>query len=489
MSRIPHRWFRSRNREKAGSEESPSIRLTSGRSLPVTRDDYDAARHDWVRQHMDKVGFRTLCHAPFTTLDFSPEGHVSPCNHFWRSLATANETFSILELWNSAAMQDLREQMINYTVDQDVCRHCVTQIGSRQFDQAFSVIQFDDLPATERRPKYPKRLIFRLGNTCNLACIMCNGETSSRIRREFEKLPPVAPIYGERFFQDLEEILPHLEYVQFFGGEPFLVREHIRVFELIEKTNAQCSIYVNTNATSLNRRTREFLEKLNFTCIAISMDAVSAEVHEKIRYGLRSKVFNDTVAYFLGLRERRGVFVMLNVTEHRKNWFEIPEIFRFAERHDLTLHINTCIHPENVTLYTLPTEQLRYVLDFTVEERERLCAEFETFKNLRSLDFYISLIRGELENRNAEWKPKPCAASPLSDGLLATPMPGLAPFDFPERVVKEAKRMRVLDDKTRCQMLAEMERRIPTLPNAIKWSEALKQIEAELGGRTAPESV
>jgi sulfatase maturation enzyme AslB (radical SAM superfamily) len=414
-------------------------------------------------------------------MDFSPEGYVSPCNHFWRSLTLADETFSMLELWNGAQMRELRERMINYTVDQDVCCHCITQIGSRQFDQAFSVIQFDDLPATERSPRYPKRLIFRLGNTCNLACIMCNGETSSRIRREFDKQPPVSPVYGERFFQDLEEILPHVEHVQFFGGEPFLVREHIRVFELIEKTKAQCSIYVNTNATSLNRRTREFLERLNFTCIAISMDAVSAEVHEKIRYGLRSKVFYDTVAYFLDLRERRGLFVMLNVTEHRKNWFEIPEVFRFAQRHDISLHINTCIHPENVTLYTLPTDQLQYVLDFTLEERARLCAEFGTFKNLPSYDFYISLIRGELENRDAEWKPKPCSASPLSDGVLATPIPGLAPFDSPERVIKEAKRMRRLDHKTRCRMLAEMGRRIQTLPEAAGWGEALKQIEAELG--------
>lgn len=475
----PAEWFSTKSNGTAGTDIGPLIQLTSGTPLPVTQGEYDAARSKEVRSQMDRAGFRTLCHAPFTTLDFSPEGYVTPCNHFWRSLATANERFSILELWNGAAMRDLRERMIDYTVDPNECNHCVRQIGSRQCGQAFSVVQFDSRPASERRPAYPKRMIFRMSNTCNLACIMCNGQTSSRIRREFEKLPPVEPHYGERFFEDLEEILPHLEHVEFYGGEPFLVREHVRIFELIEKTGAQCSIYVNTNATSLNRRTKEFLEKLNFTCIAISMDAVSAEVHEQIRYGLRSKVFNETVAYFLDLRKRKGLFLVLNVTEHRKNWFELPEVFRFAERHELDLHINTCIHPENVTLYTLPTDQLRYVLDFTLEERRRLCSEFPAFSNLPVYDFYISLIQGEMENRDAAWKPQPCASTPLSDGLLASPIPGLPPFDCPDRVVEEAKRMRMLDAATRSRMLAGMAQRVSAMPDQARWKDVAAQIAGE----------
>lgn len=464
----------------AHAKDFPLIQLTSGRSLPVTQEEYDAARSKQVRRRMDRAGFRTLCHAPFTTLDFAPGGYVLPCNHFHNSLAMVDEQFSILELWNGNRMTDLRNRMIEYTLDSEACRHCVRQIGTRQYGQTFAMGQFDSHPATDRRPRYPKRMIFRMNSTCNLACIMCNGETSSRIRREFEKLPVVAPVYGERFFRDLEEILPHLEHVEFYGGEPFLVREHLRIFELIEKTGARCSIYVNTNATSLNPRTRAFLEKLNFTVIAISMDAVSPEVHERVRYGLRSPVFQEALAYYLDLRRRRGLFLMLNVTEHRKNWFELPEIFRFAERQDLSLHINTCIHPENVTLYTLPTSQLQYVLQFTLEERKRLCAEFMPFRNLPAYDFYISLMASELDKRGAAWKTVPCEVSPLSDGLLATPILGVAPFTRPEDVAAEALRMQALDTATRHRMLQEMKTRIMTKLDLAEWGEALACIDAQL---------
>lgn len=479
-------WFGRGSAGTAASHHPELIQLTSGGALPISRGQYDAARNEQVRRHMDRVGFRTMCHAPFTTLDFSPEGYVTPCNHFWRCLDTADEHFSILELWNGAQMEALRERMINYTVDPNECNHCVRQIGSGQCAQAFSVVQFDSRPASERRPLYPKRLIFRMSNSCNLACIMCNGQTSSRIRREFEKLPPVEPHYGERFFADLEEILPHVEHVEFYGGEPFLVREHVRIFELIKSTGAQCSIYVNTNATVLNPKTRAFLEELNFRVIAISMDAVSPEVHERIRYGLRSKVFYDTVNYLLDLRRRKGLFIVLNVTEHRKNWFELPEVFRFAERHELDLHINTCIHPENVTLYSLPSDQLRYVLDFTRAERERLCAEFPNFKNVAAYEVYLSLIQGELENREAAWKPAPCATTPLSDGLLAAPIPGLPPFDRPGRVMEEVRRICMLDAETQGRMLAGMAQRVSAMPDQAQWKDVAAQIASEHNRNASP---
>ncbi len=483
-------WLRRVCGSAPAVDDSPPIRLTSGSPLPVTQNQYDAARQGWVRRHMKKVGVRPLCHAPFTTLDCSPSGVITPCNHFGRQLATANEDLSILDLWRGLAMQGLRDQMLAYTLDPEVCRHCVRHIDAGQCEQAFSVAQFDERPAKDRVPQYPTRMIFRLSNECNLACVMCDGDTSSRIRREFDKLPPMKPLYGERFFREMEDILPHLEHVEFYGGEPFLVKEHLRILDLIEKTKARCSIYVNTNGTVLTPRIKHFLETLNFTCIAISADAVSPEVHGRVRYGLRSRIFQENLAYYLDLRKRTRAFLMLNVTEHRKNWFELPEVFRLAERHQLLVHINTCIHPENVTLYTLPTDQLRYVREFTLEERARLCAEFPTFSNRPAYDFYLALIQRELESREVAWAPGPCVSTPLSDGLLASPIPGLPPFDDPEQVMAEVARMRMLDGETCGRMLSEMLRTVAALSSQKRWcdvririSDALKQLDASATGR------
>jgi hypothetical protein len=312
---------------------------------------------------------------------------------------------------------------------------------------------------------------------------MCDGQTSSRIRQEREKLPMAPSMYGEQFFKDMEEILPHVEHVEFYGGEPFLVKEHIRIFEILERVNRKCSIYVNSNTVSLHPKAKRFLETLNFKTYAVSMDAVNPELHAEIRVGLRSDLFFKNFDYLLGLRSRRGLDVMLNVTEHRKNWFELPEVFRFAEEKDVYLHINTCIHPHNVTLYTLPSDQLRYILGFFEAERELLVSEYPRMRNLSRYDFLMSLIRSEIESRTADWQPVLTNINQASDGLLAAPRPGVPPFDSPERVAQEADRITtMLAPETAARLLHDMAARIPTGAGADTWRSTASAIERLLEG-------
>ena len=81
-------------------------------------------------------------------------------------------------------------------------------------------------------PAWPEVMAFGLSNTCNLACVMCGGNLSSRLRA-LEGRPRLEPAYGDRFFAELEEFLPHVRRTEFRGGEPFLIREHHRVWDLL----------------------------------------------------------------------------------------------------------------------------------------------------------------------------------------------------------------------------------------------------------------
>jgi organic radical activating enzyme len=348
---------------------------------------------------------------------------------------------SVLEIWRGHVYERYRAEMSNYILDDNNCRHCIRQCRAGSGEHVFAAEQFDQWADDDRNPPYPKRLIFRLSNTCNLACVMCDGSTSSRIRRDRDKLPPLPSPYGERFFEEMEEILPHVEHVEFYGGEPFLVKAHIRIMDILSRVNPGCTIYVNTNGVSLYPKVKTYLEELNLKTIAVSMDAVSDSLHRQIRFGLRNELFLNNFDYFLDLRSRRGVDIMLNVTEHRKNWYELPEIFRFAEAKEVYLHINTCIHPHNVTLYTLPTDELSYVLRFLVRMRQELLESFPRLSNLSSYDFLLSLIRNELSSRSLNWRPVITNINRECDGLLAAPVPGLAPLQTPEKVVWEMIRI------------------------------------------------
>jgi organic radical activating enzyme len=390
---------------------------------------------------------------------------------------------SVLEIWRGENYKRYRAEFSDYILDENNCQPCVRQCSAAASPHVFAVEQFDSGANDDANPPYPKRLIFRLNSTCNLACIMCDGMTSSRIRKERDKQPPMPSMYGERFFQDMEEILPHAEHIEFYGGEPFLVKEHVRIFEILTKVKAQCTIYVNTNGVALHAKAKQFLETLNFKTIAVSMDAVSAEVHREVRVGMQSDLFYKNMDYFLALRERKpGLFVMLNVTEHRKNWFELPELFRYAEKNRMHLHVNTCIHPHNITLYTLPSDQLRYVLGFLEAQRAELLADFPALSNLANYDFLLSLIRGELESRKPDWKPVMTLVNLASDGLLAAPRPGLAPFDVPDMVTNEAERIvTMVDKRTAARMLKEMVTRVQAFPESEGRNAVLQTIQRHLG--------
>jgi len=454
------------------------ITLRSGERLARTIADYDSSR-----PNIRKRTLRSVCYAPYLSMDFDAIGAIRLCNHSHSEVARMRPDLSVIDVWRGETYRRYRAEMSAYTMDEQNCRHCVRQCRAGSGSHVFATEQFDGGANDDADPPYPKRLIFRLNSTCNLDCVMCDGLTSSRIRRERDKAPIRPSMYGERFFTDMEEILPHVEHLEFYGGEPFLVKEHVRIFEILARVNARCTIYVNTNAVSLHPRAKQFLETLNFKTIAVSMDAVNPELHGEIRRGLRSDLFFDNIDYLLTLRDKTGLSVMLNVTEHRKNWFELPQVFRFAEKKQMYLHINTCIHPHNVTLYTLPSDQCLYVLDFLERQRAELLVEFPRFSNLANYDFLLSLIRSELASRGAGWRPSLINLNAASDGHLAAPRPGVAPFDTPGKVEAEAQRiLRMLDRDTAARMMRDMLVRARGFADSDAWRAVARDMERLLSG-------
>lgn len=449
---------------------SEPLRNTRGEAMPMSRRTYDAPRPSAAK----KLG--TLCHAPFVSVDFGPQGQVTVCNHYHKAMAQLGEDRSFLEIWRGEAYRELRRKMHDYEIDEDLCRHCARQIRAGSSRQTFAVQQYDAHPAESLEPPYPRLLTFRLSNRCNLACIMCDGSLSSRIRREREGRKPLGSFYGDRFFDEMKTVLPHVDHIEFFGGEPLIVDEHIRIFEILKQTDSKCSIYINTNGTALNEQSKRYLRELNFTTIAVSMDSTIAEVHSSIRVGVRHKLFLQNLAWLLELRESRPLHLLLNVTEQRGNWFDLPELFRFAARIEAPLHINTCIHPPHCTLYTLPTRQLAFVGAYLRRKQMELGAALDVAGNADSYQHLISLVESELDGRSADWEP-PVDWLPKdpervgTDGQLRAPIPGYPPFATPDEMAEELRLMSEEDEETTRELCERIAPRLEAMPPGRGWEE------------------
>jgi len=467
--------------EKTVAPGPEFLTTRAGETLPRSVQEYDSAR-----PYLADRKLRAVCYAPFLSMDFDATGAVRLCNHSHREVEKVTPERSVLDIWRGAVYERYRKDFSNYCLDDQNCPHCVRQVRGDAGRNVFATQQFDEWADDDRNPPYPKRLIFRLHNACNLACIMCDGFTSSRIRKERDKRPNPPSCYGPTFFKDMRKIIPHAEHVEFYGGEPFLVHDHIKIFDIIKETQSKCTIYINTNGVSVTPRARVFLEELNIIYIAVSMDAVSDELHADVRRGMNNQLFMKNMAYFLDLRERRGVNVMLNVTEHRKNWFELPEIFRFAEQRHQYLHINTCIHPHNVTLYTLPSKQLEYVLNFFRGQLRVLNADYwYRFRNQGSFEFLINLCETELRQRSPDWQPEISNRNVATDGWLAAPRPGLKPFDTPEKIADEANRIvEQVGGEMAARMLSEILMRMSKL-DPPTWQATAQTLQERM--RSLPE--
>jgi sulfatase maturation enzyme AslB (radical SAM superfamily)/tetratricopeptide (TPR) repeat protein len=400
--------------------------------------------YDRVRPSTALAPVHTLCHAPFTVMDLGPQGQVTTCNHFHRFIGNLN-TNSWLEIFRGEDWTRLRQNMLDYKISESDCRHCSRQIRSGHPGNAFAQEHFDAYPAQTASPKYPTVIIFRLSNVCNLMCVMCNGTLSHRIRKEREKLPPLPPPpYDEKFFQEMEETLPNVRYVEFYGGEPFLVKEHLRILDILEKTGAKTEIYVNTNGTAITPRIKGYIERLNFVKIAVSVDAIHEDIHARQRVGIHHDVCMENLKWMLDLRARKKIWIGLNTTETRFNWYHLPVMYDWAADHDVYVHINTCLHPSDTTIYDLPTEEIEYIGDFFARWKSRLGSRLDVRGNRQSYGHLEAMVQDELHARRSGKKrpnPYPTDRDPIHGGLMWVPELRRAPIATPQDALVEIERI------------------------------------------------
>lgn len=137
-------------------------------------------------------------------------------------------------------------------------------------------------------------LDLKLGNTCNMACRMCNPQSSSILEKENEKSKmfypnpehldfnwPKNPKYWEKFrtFKDT------LRQIHLAGGEPFLCNEaQDYLGELVDGGQAKnIKLIIYTNGSIYSEKWKDIITAFGDVVIVFSLDGVD-ETFETIRY-------------------------------------------------------------------------------------------------------------------------------------------------------------------------------------------------------------
>jgi molybdenum cofactor biosynthesis enzyme MoaA len=265
-------------------------------------------------------------------------------------------TSSIREIWESSQAEAVRDALEHGSFERG-CDFCAWQGGN---GSAAFARGFDHLRPDEHRPTWPKQLELALTNACNLQCVMCNGSWSSSIRLHREGRPPMAPAYGEAFFEELAEFLPHLESVRFFGGEPFLGAEPLRVMEMLAELDDPPRVTLTTNGTICTDRVKRIVRTLR-PHVVVSIDGATTETYDRIRQGAHLPHVLDNLDWFRA--ELGDGSVTIASCLMTSNWQEFAEVLQLAEGRGLDIGINVVRFPADHSLYHLKAGRLRAVVE------------------------------------------------------------------------------------------------------------------------------
>lgn len=273
---------------------------------------------------------KTFCPLPWIHLACRPNGDVRLCCTANASgvdsldtkevgLVTSNgfitnlQRNSIEEVWNSDYMKSVRLKMLKDEVPSS-CTKCFEEekngiVSKRQWETVVwkDRLDLDSIVAkTELDGSLPVEIPYfdlRLGNLCQLKCVMCSPHDSSAWIKDWkEQYPKYKSIelkqdqnwknifdytwYKDSAFLDnLKSQANNIKELYFAGGEPLLIPEHYKILEfMIESGNAKnCVLRYNSNGLELPEKLFDLWNHFKQVKFNFSVDALE-EKNDYIRY-------------------------------------------------------------------------------------------------------------------------------------------------------------------------------------------------------------
>lgn len=329
--------------------------------LGIDDQQYDSLPKELVKKynrHRPLGPQKQLCYAPFKSIYFGNNGDAGVCCYNRKHVLGRYPEQSIHQMWFGKEAEKLRDFMAHNDLSLG-CDGCKRHLMAGNFDGSKSH-QYD--VNILNKNKYPSVMEFELSNVCNLECEMCSGEFSSLIRAKREGLPPLPQKYDDAFVNQLEEFIPYLEEVKFYGGEPFLIDIYYTIWERIVKINPSVRISVQTNATTLNSRLKELMNKIDFH-INVSFDSLRKDVYEKIRKNADFDRVKENIEYFRSYCKERNTYFGISVCAMQQNWEELPYFINYCNEIDVPIYFHTVSYPLEFSIRSMDSVKIREIYD------------------------------------------------------------------------------------------------------------------------------
>jgi molybdenum cofactor biosynthesis enzyme MoaA len=316
----------------------------------------------------------------------------------------------LADLWAGPRSQVLRDALERWDLTVG-CSSCSWHLAHGRMDPDAAV--YDQYPTERTDPPGPVAMTFALSNRCNLGCTMCTPELSSTLRRE-AGLAPLASPYDDQFFEDLTPFLAGLRYAKFLGGEPFLIPEHHRVWDLMAQLDAPPRLQVTTNGTIWTNRVEWLLDRFSVD-VTVSVDGTTPATYEAIRRGASFEEVRGNVERFAARCRAAGTELRLCFCLMAENAHELAPMLQWADRLGAPVSVNV-VSDLGHALHDEPVDRLHEVL-----------ALGELQERSTPIEGNAEVWRTQLRQLRAVIAERGQAVTPLPRHRLGTPRDWLQP--------------------------------------------------------------
>jgi MoaA/NifB/PqqE/SkfB family radical SAM enzyme len=279
-----------------------------------------------------KIPHTGFCVLPWISLEASPIGTVRPCCLALDEIQDSTgkkfdlTTADLSSIQNSDHMRDLRRQFLDHQRP-STCQRCWNEEDAgRKSKRLHTLDRLKHMVSDEVWLEDAKPLMFldlKLGNICNLKCRICGSWSSSTFAaEELAEIPErdqrresfhytmlrqgAWPRNSPAFWQQLSSVMQQIRYIEFTGGEPFMISEHFDLLQrLVEQgVAADIEIHYNTNGTQYPEKAPDIWRHFRHVEIAFSIDDVG-ERFEYQRSGAVWAEVNTNIQRFRELRHQQ----------------------------------------------------------------------------------------------------------------------------------------------------------------------------------------
>jgi len=282
-----------------------------------------------------------FCIAPFVNFSTTTKGHPRLCCQAteWKHIDIGN--LNVDDIWSNEVYKQARDKFLNneWPTECDSCKNLEkNNITSRRYleNERWKHLDWEELKKNPSIYCYD----LRMGNACNLKCVMCNPYNSNQWADEFqehEHLKYQQQTSGNKWAIDgklLDDIKNNLKKVQllyFSGGEPLLIKKHKEIIDLCVSTGLSENIELiyDTNGTYI---TEEWISKWNkFKKVRINFSIDGGkEVNEYIRYPIK----HDELPIIFELLSNSNLNIFLQIALGAHNIFEIEELEKYKSQYN-----------------------------------------------------------------------------------------------------------------------------------------------------------